>query len=349
MTTSIVHSAIRRSNRNQLILCAVIVLLLIGLTALNARYLYNFFAGPVTIDRETLLATDDPSALQRYWVNVEGDDVADTGYQQVSRNTKTGSETVTGAYMALLVDQRILLVKAQNDASVTKFTGYLEPLPSDIRADVIGDMEREAPKLRGAFLPYMLNTAGFRDGGYVALAIGIPLFGLCVFGIIRALRRSSDPLTHPIMRALSRFGLPAEVAGQIDAELQAEHIKVDRLHLTPNWLVQALPSSLAATRIDDIVWAYKQVTQRRVNGVPAGKTYTAQIWDRHGVCITVASSEAFVNQAIEAAARRAPWMLAGYDAELEKAWKSNRAAVLATVDQRRRQVAAQMQGLVGQA
>jgi hypothetical protein len=349
MSTSTVHNAIRRSNRNQLILCAVVVLLLIGLAALNVRYLYNFFAGPLTIDRETLLATEDPGALQRYWVNVEGDDVADTGYQQVSRNTKTGSETVTGAYMALLVDQRILLVKAQDDANITTFTGYLEPLPSDIRSDVIGDMEREAPKLRGAFLPYMLNTASFRNGGYVALAIGIPLFGLCVFGIIRALRRSSDPLAHPIMRALSRFGQPADIAGQIDAELQAEHTKVDRLHLTPNWLVQASPSSLAATRIDDIVWAYKQVTQRRVNGVPAGKTYTAQIWDRHGVCITVASSEAFVNQTIEAAARRAPWMLAGYDSELEKAWKSNRAAVLATVDQRRRQVAAQMQGLAGQA
>jgi hypothetical protein len=349
MSTSTVHNAIRRSNRNQLILCAIIVLLLIGLAALNMRYLYNFFAGPLTIDRETLLATDDPGGLQRYWVNVEGDDVADTGYQQVRRSTKTGSETVTGAYMALLIDQRILLVKAQDDASVTSYTGYLEPLPSDVRLNVIGDMEREAPKLRGAFLPYMLNTASFRDGGYIALALGIPLFGLCVYGIIRALRRSSDPLAHPIMRALSRFGQPADIAGQIDAELLAEHTKFDRLHLTPNWLVQASPSGLAATRIDDIVWAYKQVTQRRVNGVPAGKTYTAQIWDRHGVCITVASSETFVNQTIEAAARRAPWMLAGYDSELEKAWKSNRAAVLAAVDQRRLQVAAQMQGLAGQA
>ncbi|HET7160149.1 MAG TPA: DUF6709 family protein, partial [Burkholderiales bacterium] len=171
--------------------------------------------------------------------------------------------------------------------------------------------------------------------------MGIPLFGVCVFGIVRAIRRSRNPLKHPIMRALGRFGPPADIAGQIDAELLADHPKVDRLHLTPHWLVQASSSSLTATRIDDIVWAYKQVTQRRVNGVPAGKTYTAQIWDRHGVCITVAGSETFVNQAIESAARRAPWMLAGYNTDLEKAWKSNRAAVLATVDQRRAQVRAQ--------
>ena len=345
MTASFIHPIIRRSNRNQLALCTITALLLVGLAALNARYLYNFFAGPFPIDRQTLLAASDPAALQRYWVTVEGDDVVDTGFQQVRRNSDTGSEKVAANYMALLLDRRVLLVKDYNNTSAATFTGYIEPLPADARAKIISDIEQDAPKLRGAFLPYMLNTDSFRNGGYQALGIGIPLLALCVFGIARAIRRSRNPLKHPIMRALGRFGPPADIAGQIDAELLAEHTKVDRMHLTPHWLVQASPSSLAATRIDDIVWAYKQVTQRRVNGVPAGKTYTAQIWDRHGVCITIAGSETFVNQAIEAAARRAPWMLAGYNSDLEKAWKSNRAAVLATVDQRRAQLVAQMQGL----
>jgi len=341
MTTSFIHPIIRRSNRNLLILCAAIALLLIGLAAFNARYLYNFFAGPLRIDRQTLLATSDPAALQRYWVTVEGDDVADTGFQQVRRNSDTGSETTAASYMALLLDRRVLLVKDYNNTGATTFTGYIEPLPADARTRIIAEIEQDSPKLRGAFLPYMLNTAGFRDGGYLALAMGIALFGVCVFGIVRAIRRIRNPLKHPIMRALGRFGPPADIAGQIDAELLVDHPKVDRLHLTPHWLVQASSASLTATRIDDIVWAYKQVTQRRVNGVPAGKSYTAQIWDRHGVCITVAGSETFVNQAIESAARRAPWMLAGYNTDLEKAWKSNRAAVLATIDQRRAQMAAQ--------
>jgi hypothetical protein len=342
MTTSFIYPIIRRSNRNQLILCAIIIALLIGLAAFNARYLYNFFAGPLRIDRQTLLDTSDPGTLQRYWVTVEGDDVADTGFTQVRRSTRTGSETTTASYMALLLDQRVLLVKDYTNASATTFTGYIEPLSAEARTDIIADLERDAPQLEGAFLPYMLNTSNFRSGGYLALGLGIPLFGVCVFGMIRAITRSRNPLKHPIMRALGRFGSPAEIASQLDAELLTDHPKVDQLHLTPNWLVQASSSSLTATRIEDIVWAYKQVTQRRVNGVPAGKSYAAQIWDRHGVCIAVAGSEAFVNQAIESAARRAPWMLAGYNTDLEKAWKSNRAAVLATVDQRRAQVLAQV-------
>jgi hypothetical protein len=65
--------------------------------------------------------------------------------------------------------------------------------------------------------------------------------------------------------------------------------------------------------------------------------------------MTIMGGETYVNQAIEAAARRAPWMLAGYSTELEKAWKSNRNAVLATVEQRRRQAVTQSQGLPAQA
>jgi hypothetical protein len=37
-------------------------------------------------------------------------------------------------------------------------------------------------------------------------------------------------------------------------------------------------------------------------------------------------------------------MLAGYSAEIEKTWKSNRAAVVEAVEQRRRQVMGHLQG-----
>jgi hypothetical protein len=269
MTTSFVHPIIRRSNRNLLLLCAITALLLIGLAALNARYLYNFFAGPFPIDRKTLLATSDPAELQRYWVTVEGDDVVDTGFQQVRRNSDTGSEKVAANYMALLLDRRVLLVKDYTNTSAATFTGYIEPLPADARAKIIGDIEQDAPKLRGAFLPYMLNTDSFRSGGYVGLGIGILLFGLCVVGLVRAIRRSRNPLRHPIMRALSRFGPPADIAGQIDAELLLDHPKVDRLHLTPSWLVQASATPLPATRLPHPGWASNLLTQRRDTAVPA--------------------------------------------------------------------------------
>jgi hypothetical protein len=338
MNSSLVHSTIRRSNRNQLILCAGGALLLVILAVANTRYFYNFFFGPFTLDRTTLLATADAGALQQYFVKVSGDRALDTGSQEVSRNTKTGSERVTAAYMALLLDERFLIVKAQDDTKTTDYTGYLQAMPSDVATEIVADIEREVPDVRGAFLPMMLNTESFRTAGYIALVVGIPLFGLCLWGLARAIRRSNDPTTHPILRALGRFGPTDYVASQIDAEMLASNTQVGSVHLTPNWLVHAASADLSATRIEDVVWAYKQVTQHRTNGIPTGKTYNAQIWDRHGVRITVSGKEPLVNQVLEAVAQRAPWVLAGYSPELEKTWKQNRAAVVEAVEQRRRQV-----------
>jgi hypothetical protein len=345
MNNSLVHSTIRRSNRNQLILCVAGALLLVGLAALNTRYFYNFFFGPFSVDRQALLATTDAGALRQYFVKISGDRVLDTGAQEVSRNTKSGSETVTASFMALLLDDRFLIVKAPDDKKTTDFTGYLEAMPSDVRTEIVSDIEREVPDVKGAFLPYMLNTESFRQAGYIGLGLGIPLFGLCLWGLARTIRRSNDPSVHPIMRALGRFGPPDYVAGQIDAEMLAANPKAGGVSLTPNWLVHAGSATLSATRIEDVVWAYKQVTQHRTNGIPTGKTYAAQIWDRHGVCITVTGKEPVVNQALEAVAQRVPWVLAGYSPELEKTWKQNRAAVIDAVEQRRRQVLGQVQSV----
>ncbi len=45
-----------------------------------------------------------------------------------------------------------------------------------------------------------------------------------------------------------------------------------------------------------------------------------------------------MNQVLESAAQRAPWLLTGYSADLEKTWKQNRAAVVEAVEQRRQQI-----------
>src|SRR5262245_9020972 len=166
MNNNLVHSTIRRSNRNQLILCAVGALLLVGLAAFNTRYFYNFFFGPFPADRQALLATTDAGALRQYFVKLSGDRALDSIGQEVSRS-RSGSENVTATYMVISLDDRLLLVKAQDDAKITDYTGYLEPMPSDVSTEILGDIERDAPDVRDAFLPYLLNTDSFRGTGYV--------------------------------------------------------------------------------------------------------------------------------------------------------------------------------------
>jgi hypothetical protein len=56
-----------------------------------------------------------------------------------------------------------------------------------------------------------------------------------------------------------------------------------------------------------------------------------------------------ISQALEAACQRAPWLMAGFSPDLEQTWKSNRAALIAAVDQRHRQVAVQLSAMAAQA
>jgi hypothetical protein len=86
------------------------------------------------------------------------------------------------------------------------------------------------------------------------------------------------------------------------------------------------------------MWAYMKVTQHRTNGIPTGKTYTALVWDRHGMCITINGREKTIRDMLEGILSRAPWAFGGYAADIEKTWKANRAGFIGAVDQRRTSV-----------
>ncbi len=343
MPTDYVQKAIRRSNRNILIASLLGLVVLVAAAALSYRYLVGFFKGPEEVAKPALLALKTPDQLTNYYVTVKGDDAEYTGYQRVS-TSDSGPKTVKGSFMALLFNDRYLLVEVPGESrtAASQYTGALVPIESGIPSQVIGEYEKDSG-MTGAALPFMLDTSDFRSNGYIGLGVGLIVFLLCVWGLSKVIRRSGNPASHPIMRALGRFGEPEQVAEQINQEMSAPHEALGSLHLTPHWLVNSAGVSLAATRLEDVVWVYGKVAQHRTNGVPTGKTYSTLIWDRYGKNVTVTGKEKAMQDALQAVYRRAPWAIVGYRADVEKAWKSNRPSVLAAVEQRRQEMAQQAQ------
>lgn len=337
LQSSFVETIIRRSNRNLLMIGLVVLALLIGVEALSARYFINFFTGPSDISAESLLELEDPESLQSYYVNVEGDESSDTGFQYVTEDESGNTVSIDNSYIRLEIEDHDLLVKLSGEAPSRlpeAFTGALMPVPSDVQAEVINSLERRNSRIN--FLPYMLDATDFKSPGYLGLAIAAVILAFALWAITRALRHGADITRHPIMRSLERFGDPKTVAQQIDMEVQTAQ-KVGNVQLTRHWLLNAGNASLDATRIEDVVWIYKKVTQHRTNGIPTGKTYQALVWDRYGKCITFNGQEKVVNETLDAIARQSPWAFMGYDDQLEKAWNKDRQSVIGAVDQRRRQ------------
>src|SRR3712207_5341961 len=127
MTSNVVDSIVRRSNRNTLILSLAGILALAAVGFFSWRYLYNFFAGPVDITNQELAELSDPDSRFRYYVNVTGDDTAERVGRLVSTEERSGKQTLKAYYMVLAVGERLLLVEAPNDDSTKQYTGALVP------------------------------------------------------------------------------------------------------------------------------------------------------------------------------------------------------------------------------
>lgn len=337
MTTTFVDDIVRRSNRNMLIISLLVLVILIGAEIAAFRYFYNFFTGPQPIEAETLLEIENPETLQQYYVTIDDVDAYDTGFEYVTE--RNGNETIDKSYLLLDLTDRWLLVEvpgelADPDNLPTTYTGGLIPISNEIQREVVDAIYDEEPDLEGVFLPYMLDATDFKTPGYIGLAIAAVVLLGCLYGIFTAMRRMSNPDLHPAVKSLSRFGDASSVAQQIEVEMHSDHPQVSNLHFTRNWLVHKQHASMEAMRYQDIVWAYKKVTQRRTYGVPTGKTFNIHIFDRHGKSITPVAKELEVDEALKGISQRAPWAFVGYDADLEKAWKKDRDHVISVIDQR---------------
>lgn len=337
MAGNFIKGAARRSGFNQFILfgLAIAVVIIAGAFAFNSYY--NLFTGPYKISQDTLLDITDVNSLKEYYVTVDGDDVIDTGYEQVTRNY--GIETGRVKYSALVIGDKFLLVETPGDPNQKTYTGSLVPIPSDVMSQVIRDIELEVPQVQGHFLGYMLNAGNFTLNTLVSLVIVVLAFLFCIWGLARAFSRMVNPVNHPIMKNLKRFGDPEEVSEQIVSEVGGEHEIIHRrLHLTRNWIVQKQASLFGATRLKDAMWMYKHVTQHRTNGIPTGKTFSVIIWDRHGGSVTLNGKEKQIEEMMQAIYRRAPWIITGYTKDIEIAYRTGREKFAAEIDKRQQQI-----------
>jgi hypothetical protein len=166
------------------------------------------------------------------------------------------------------------------------------------------------------------------------------VIGLSLWGLLLVIRRTSDPASHPVLKALARFGPLDFVTSRIEAEMAGEHQKIGKLNLTNSWVVYEDRANLKATRFEDVTWIYKHITTQRYYGIPISKTYTAMVYDRHGAKLELVGGrkEQPTDEMLRAIAGRAPWAVMGFSHELDQAWKKDRNGFLAAVDRRKAEV-----------
>ena len=341
MFNNIIGKQVLRKSRNLLISNGILMAVLVGVAGWQYRYLYNFALGPFPVDAKSVEGIKSLDDNLRQCITFRGNGIDDTGVQQITKRVRrstgqTISQSVSAKYQTLQLDKRILLVKSGVSGSSTQVTGGLSEISSEIKSRIVTPIESQDSSLKGAFLPFMLDTNDYRLGGYVVLLFAIPLAIFSIWQIVSAMRWRSNLGNHPICKHLAKLGDWQTLIQEIDTEASSgiNTITIGGNQLTRSWLLQLLKTDLKAIKLDQLVWAYKKVTSTKY-----GKIYSAVLYDRYGEEYGCpCPNEADVELLLQEIFNRFPYLILGYSDELQKMWKRERQKMIDSVDQTRQAI-----------
>lgn len=349
MWDNFIGRQVRRANRNLLLTNLALLGVLFAVTLLGGRYLVNFLLGPYPANDSVLAKLKANEEPFEYYVAVKGQSFPEAFSQEISqkvdkRTRQVKSESHVADFALVVVGRRLLIVKVPGKHNPTQgeFTGALVPIPGKIQADLTSEAKKANADFEEMVYPYMLDTTGFRGPGYVGLIIGLPLYALAWWNIIKAFRRMGRYERHPIVQWLNHYGTPSEVAQQIEAQIKDERnvVRGSGVTMTSTWFFWSTAYGLHTNHVFDLIWIYKKVTKHSYNFIPTGTTTAAAIHTRFGRELEIKAgswTEPLLQQVVE----RAPWVIVGYSDDLAAIWSKETLSMIAEVDQRREQILGQ--------
>jgi hypothetical protein len=190
-------------------------------------------------------------------------------------------------------------------------------------------------RLQQDFYPLMLIANGFREGGFVAIGFAVAVL-VCLFFFARpAWIRLQDLSLHPAFQRIKSWGEIHATSMEAENEFKASvRYKARGLRVADRYVFKNAFFAFNVFRFHDLVWAYKLVTQRRVNFIPVGKTYT-MVLVFNGGSLQIPGKQEIVDDMLRYAATRSPWAILGYSDQLKVHLKKNPVEFYAQIEARR--------------
>ncbi len=304
----------------------------------NARYVRNFVAGPYELQPNALAQITDAEATPNYFVSVVGEKVLDTGIQEVTTTTRNGvkeGSRVSAGYYAFVVGDRFLIVKSVNRPP-NKISGELAPFPAELSSQLFSGVDGR--QFQNQCYPFYLEPEGFRYPGYWGIVIAWLFFGLFWKFGRPAWIRSQDVSKHPVVKRVEQWGDPIGVSVDAQRELSNSVLyKSNGILITNKYVVRRRFFAFNILRFDDLVWAYKKVTQRYTYFIPTGKSFAATLIF-YGGGEAFSGNERTVDEVLKLASSKAPWAIVGYSAEINDLFSKQTSDFCQVVEARRQEL-----------
>lgn len=312
-----------RSIRSAAILNVLVwglVLLVVGLWwgSFMVEFVPRAVLGPQAVGPDGLDAVSWGSGRV---VTVDAADVVPLGSEKVGKRSYVH-------YFGLNVGDRLLLVQSDSESlAAGSVTGAARSLPRDLQAKAA---------LNPSLVNGLLDASTDRFSGWYHLFWGllVLILGIAVW---TSSNHALKPSSHPSYELLTQGGQHAHHAVEaLEREIEQQGVHVGPLWLSPHWVVRSSAMAFDLFRLDQLVWAYKKITEHKKLGViTVSREIEVVIHLRDGQTCEFSAKEDVCNQALQLMADKLPWMAFGHSEELEKLWKENRAGFVAAVDARR--------------
>jgi len=337
-----VHQQLRATYRRRVIAWSVILGCAVLFALAQSRYIKNLISGPFDVGQLERDAIGDVSTTPQYFVRVTGSKAIETGIQQMTTRKRAGveSRSVSAAFYVLVVGDRLLVVK-RAEGTPTTVQGELAAMPAELDHHLFNTPQIQA--IRSRFYPYYLDDSSFRTPGYIGGAATLIFVILFVMYGLPAWRYAQDVSSHPVVKRVERWGDPLSTAVEARREAAASpRYKGGGWRVADQYLIRSAPFAFDLLRVSDLLWAYKRVTKHSVNFIPTGKTYSG-VLVCYGGAAEVTGREKNIDALLAFAAERAPWAVFGYSNDLDKLFKQKSQEFCAAVEQRKRELASQVQ------
>ena len=301
----------------------------------DGRYIHNFLRGPFELGAAELDSIGDVTTTSRYFARVSGSKIFDTGIREYTVHMTDGvetSRTESGAYYALAVGNKFLIVKTGRDVSSVA-EGELASLPSSLQDKLVDSKEMRA--LRSRLYPFYVSNEPFRLAGYIVIGFALVFTFFLVRKAVPAWRHLRDSSDHPLVKRVSSWGDPLGVAVEVERDFSYPRYKGGNgWRVGDNYLVQSKLFRFDVLRLQDLLWAYKKVTKHSINLIPTGRTYEA-ILACYGGSAVITCREKQVDEILAFAQQRVPWAVLGYSQEIATLFKNKTPEFARAVQERR--------------
>ena len=323
---------------------AWLVVFLIGVTFVcsNGRYVRNFARGPFALQPAALAQISDIETAPEYFVSVESDKILDTGIQEVTTTTRNGvkeSSRVSGGYYAVVLGDRFLIVKS-SIKPLSRVSGELAAIPADLSSQLFSGVDGR--RFQEACYPFYLETEGFRYPGYWAIGITWLFVGLFWKFGRPAWTQWRDVSTHPVVKRVAQWSDPVAASEDVKRELKDSVLyKSNGIRITNKYIVRKRFFTFNVLQFEDLLWAYKKVTQRYTYFIPTGRSFAA-ILIFYGGGETFPGNERRVDEVLARAVSVAPWAVVGYSSEINDLFSKRTTEFCQAVEARREEASSRV-------